>query len=105
MKTYRFSQNKKTNGVLNEIYNDLLTMCDTEEQSRSDIERYCNEFPRETDCNLVEYGNMLLSYFDIRAMYRKHGYKSLDRLNDNKVWDVYKRQVGYVARMIAREAI
>ena len=105
MKTYKFSQNKKTNGVLNEIFNDLLEILDTEEESRKDIKRYCKEFPRLADCNLAEYGNLLICYSDVRAMYRKHGYKSLDKLNDNKVWDIYKRQVGYVARMIAREAI
>lgn len=105
MKTYKFSQNKKTNGVLNEIYNDLLEIHDTEEESRSDIKRYCKEFSRLADCNLVEYGNLLICYSDVRAMYRKHGYKSLDKLNDSKVWDIYKRQVGYVARLIAREAI
>lgn len=105
MKTYRFSQNKKTNGVLNEIYADLLTMCDTEEESRNEVKRYRKEFPRFSDCNLVDYGNMLIYYDDIREMYRRHGYKSLDRLSDNKVWDIYKHQVGYVARMIAREAI
>lgn len=105
MKTYRFSQNKKTNGVLNEIYNDLLEISDTEEQSRNEVKRYCKEFKRLSDCNLVDYGNMLIYYEDIRAMYRKHGYKSLDRLSDGKVWDIYRHQVGYVARMIARDAI
>ena len=48
---------------------------------------------------------MLIYYEDIREMYRRHGYKSLDRLSDTKVWDIYKHQVGYVARMIARDAI
>lgn len=105
MKTYRFSQNKKTNGVLNEIYNDLLEIHDTEEESRNEVKRYRKEFPRLSDCNLVDYGNMLIYYEDIRAMYRKHGYKTLDRLSDNKVWDIYKRQVGYVARLIAGDRI
>jgi hypothetical protein len=105
MKTYRFSKHSKLNGVLNEIYNDLLEMCDTEEQSRKEIKRYCKEFPRETDCNLAQYGNVLIYYYQVREMYRRHGYKSLDRLSDSKVWEIYKRQAGYVARMIAREAI
>lgn len=105
MKTYRFSQNKKTNGVLNEIYNDLLEISDNEEQSRNEVKRYRKEFPRLSDFNLVDYGNMLIYYEDVREMYRRHGYKSLDRLSDNKVWDIYKHQVGYVARMIARDAI
>lgn len=105
MKTYRFSQNKKTNGVLNEIYNDLLEISDTEEQSRNEVKRYAKEFKRLSDCNLVDYGNMLIYYEDIRAMYRKYGYKSLDRLSNIKVWDIYKGQVGYVARLIAGDRI
>lgn len=103
MKT--FSVNTKLNGVLNEIYADLLTMCDTEEQSRNEIKRYCKEFPRVTDCNLAQYCNVLISYYQVRDMYTKHGYTSMDRMSDNKVWSIYLQQVGYVARLIAREAI
>lgn len=105
MKTYRFSQNKKTNGVLNEIYNDLLTMCDTEEQSRKEIKRYRREFPRVTDCNIAQYGNVLIYYYQVREMYEKHGYKSMSRMSDKAVWDCYLRQVGYVARLIAGDRI
>lgn len=105
MKTYKFSQNKKTNGVLNEIYADLLTMCDTEEQSRSEIKRYCKEFPRVADCNLAQYGNVLVYYYQVREMYARHGYKSIDRLSDSKVWGIYKGQVGYVARLISGDRI
>lgn len=105
MKTYRFSQNKKTNGVLNEIYNDLLEISDTEEQSRNEVKRYRKEFSRLSDCNIVNYGNMLIYYEDIREMYRRHGYKSLDRLSDSKVWEIYKGQVGYVARLISGDRI
>lgn len=101
MKT--FSVNTKLNGVLNEIYNDLLEISDTEEQSRSEIKRYCKEFPRVTDCNLAQYGNVLFYYYQVRDMYAKHGYKSMERMSDNKVWSIYLQQVGYVARMIARE--
>lgn len=101
MKT--FSVNTKLNGVLNEIYNDLLEISDTEEQSRSEIKRYCKEFPRVTDCNLAQYGNVLIYYYQVRDMYAKHGYKSMERMSDNKVWHIYLQQVGYVARMIARE--
>lgn len=105
MKTYRFSKNKKTNGVLNEIYNDLLTMCDTEEQSRAEIKRYRREFPRVIDCNIAQYGNVLIYYHQVREMYEKHGYKSVVRMSDNAVWDCYLRQVGYVARLIAGDRI
>ena len=105
MKTYRFSKNKKTNRVLNEIYNDLLTMCDTEEQSRKEIKRYRREFPRVTDCNIAQYGNVLIYYHQVREMYEKCGYKSVSRMSDKAVWECYLGQVGYVARLIAGDRI
>ena len=98
----KFSINPKLNGVLNEIYSDLLTMCDTEEQSRHEIKRYCKEFPRMADCNLAQYGNVLIYYYQVRDMYTRHGYGSMDKMSDNKVWSIYCQQVGYIARKIAR---
>lgn len=103
MKT--FSVNPKLNGVLNEIYADLLAISDTEEQSRNEVKRYCTEFSRVTDCNLAQYGNVLIYYYQVRDMYTKHGYKSMDKMSDNKVWSIYLQQVGYVARKIARNEI
>lgn len=94
----KYSNNKKLNGVLNEIREDLLSIHDTEAESRKEIAHYKREFPNEIDFNLVQYGNMLIYYYDIRAMYARHGYKSMDRMSDAQVWDTYKRQVGYVAR-------
>lgn len=96
----KYSNNKKLNGVLNEIREDLLSIHDTEAESRSEIAHYKREFPDEVDFNLVQYGNMLIYYEDIRAMYARNGYKSMDRMSDDQVWETYKRQVGYVARTI-----
>lgn len=96
----KYSNNKKLNGVLNEIREDLLSIHDTEAESRKEIVHYRCEFPNEIDFNLVQYGNMLIYYYDIRAMYARHGYKSMDRMSDAQVWETYKRQVGYVARTI-----
>lgn len=94
----KYSKNKKLNGVLNEIREDLLSIHDTEAESLKEIAHYKREFPKEIDFNLVQYGNMLIYYYDIRAMYARHGYKSMDRMSDDQVWETYKRQVGYVAR-------
>ena len=96
----KYSNNKKLNGVLNEIREDLLHIHDTEDESRKEIAHYKRGFPREVDFNLVQYGNLLIYYSDIRAMYARHGYKSIDRMSDAQVWETYKRQVGYVARTI-----
>lgn len=94
-----FSPNRKLNGVLSEIRDDLLYyMGDDPEEAKSEILRYKREFPRESDYNIVQYGNLLVYYDDIRDFYRKHGYKSMDKLSNDALWDTYKRQVGWVVR-------
>ena len=98
MKT--FSKNKKLNGVLNDIHTQLLEMCDTENESISAIKDYAKEFPKEIDYNIAQYGNLIICHHDILAMYKNHGYKSLDRLSSDDRWNIYKRQVGYVVRYI-----
>ena len=93
MKTPKFSKNHKLNAVLTAIYNSL---CDR--LGESEIKRYKEEYPREKDFNIVEYGNLLISHYDIRQLYRECGYRSLERYSDTKIWDTYKKQVGYIAR-------
>lgn len=95
-----FSKNKKLNGVLNDIYTQLLEMCDTENESISEIKRYAKGFPKEIDYNIAQYGNLIVYHDDVLAMYKKYGYVSLDRLSNDARWDIYKRQVGYVVRYI-----
>lgn len=90
----RFSRNSKLNAVLMDIYEDLQAM------GLNEVERYRKEFPRETDYNLAQYGNLLIYYYDVRAMYERAGYKSLKGWSDTKIWELYKRQVGYVAEMM-----
>ena len=106
-KAYTFSTCKKLNGLLNEIYTDLLDICDTEQESRELVNRYFNDYRKSKECDfsIVADGNMLISYYSVRQLYKKHDYKSMDRMSDNKIWNIYKRQVGYVARMIARNII
>lgn len=96
----KYSKNKKLNGVLNDIREQLLSIHDTEDESRKEIAHYKREFPKEIDFNLAQYGNLLIYYYDVRAMYARHGYKSIVRMSDAEVWETYKRQVGYVARTI-----
>lgn len=94
----KFSQNKKTNGVLNGIYEDLM------ELGLGEVKHYYNEFKgQEVDYNLAQYGNLLIYYYDIREFYKKYGYTStIDKMSDARLWDTYKRQVGYVTRYIIR---
>ena len=93
-----FSKNKKLNTVLNDIYETLLEMCDTKEESIAQIESYKRDFPRESDCNIAQYGNLIISYYDVRIMYKNAGYKIVEKWSNTKVWETYKRQVGYVVR-------
>ena len=89
----KFSKNKKLNTVLQAIYDDL-----TENLGSDEVKRYKNKFKNEIDFNIAQYGNLLCYYNDIRQFYKNAGYKSLDKLSDGKIWNIYKRQVGYVAR-------
>lgn len=94
----KYSNNKKLNGVLNEIRKQLLSIHDTKAESLAEVEHYMDAFPREIDYNLVQYGNMLIYYSDVRKMYEKYGYKSMARMSDAVIWETYKRQVGWVVR-------
>lgn len=96
----KYSKNVKLNTVLNQIENDLRYF------EISEIARYMQEFPNELDYNIVQYGNMLVYYWEIRKMYINAGYKTFEnnRISDNKMWEIYKRQVGYVARQIMKTA-
>lgn len=90
---YKFSRNPKLNAVLTRIHEDLQAL------GADEVQHYKKEFPGEIDFNLVEYANLLVYYQDIRLMYAMAGYKSLGRFSDSRIWETYKRQVGYVARI------
>lgn len=89
-----FSKNKKLNGVLNDILESL------QEMGIEEVTHYYKEFNNEIDYNIAQYGNLLIYYADVKELYRRNGYTSLDKMSDHKVWDIYKRQVGYVARTL-----
>lgn len=88
----KLSKNQKLNNVLNYIYNELL------ELGVNEVNRYKKEFPNELDFNIAQYGNLTIYYSDIRDIYKNAGYKSIDTFSNEKVWETYKRQVGYIAK-------
>lgn len=88
----KYSSNKKLNNVLNYIENELL------ELGLDEVKHYYDEFKGEVDYNLAQYGNLTVYYYDVRGIYKD--YKSLQNVSDSKIWDIYKRQVGYVARRL-----
>ena len=97
MNKYKYSKNVKLNKVLTKIENDLLDL------GINEIKRYCNTFKNEVDFNIVQYGNMLIYYNDIYNFYRSCGYKTTDKMTTDKIWELYKNQVGYVAKRIILE--
>ena len=94
----KFSVNPKLNKVLNSIAEDLKTM------GLDEVKRYYNEFKRESDYNIAQYGNLLVYYNDIYKFYCECGYKSTDKFSTEKIWETYKRQVGFVARELLKNA-
>lgn len=98
MKTISFSKNAKLNKVLNNIYIDLLQIRDTERESIAEIKHFKNSFPKEIDFNLYQYGCMLIANNDIISLYSD--YKSLQRASIEKLINIYKRQIRYVANYI-----
>ena len=96
----KYSKNTKLNTVLNQIEENLNYL------ELSEIARYMKEYPNEPDYNIAQYGNMLVYYWEIRKMYINAGYKTFEnnKISDSKMWKIYKRQVGYVARQIIKTA-
>lgn len=98
----KYSPNKKLETALCGIEQDLLTMRDTPEESLNNIRRYVQEFPKEPDYNLAQYGNLMIYYSQVREFYRDCGYKSMQRESDDKIWTTYLKQVGYVAKQLLK---
>ena len=93
----KYSRNNKLNTLLTEIEKQLL------EFGIDEVKIYFGEFKREIDYNIAQYGNLLVYYNDIYNFYRDCGYKTTDKFSTDKIWGTYKRQVGYVARMLMYE--
>lgn len=89
-----YSPNKKLNAVLKDIHGQLNDV------GRAEVDNHKKLFRSDIDYGLVQNGNLLVYYDDIRKMYKKAGYsqKTIDKMSNQKVWDTYMRQVGYVAR-------
>ena len=100
----KYSVNQKLNKALCGIEGQLLDMCDSKKESINQILTYVKDFKKEPDCNIAKHGNLLCYYDDIKDFYKRCGYKSTARMSNNKIWELYKRQVGYVARRIVRGA-
>lgn len=97
----KYSKNKKLNTLLQNIEKSLKNNL-----SMDDIKLYYNTFKYYySDYNIVEYGELFIYYEDIRDFYIKSGYSenTINKMSDYKIWKTYKRQVGYVVRMLLSE--
>ena len=91
----QFSKNKKLNYVLNDIYSYLMEM------GKDHIKRYMKDFSYKADYNIYQYGNMRVYNDEIKELYKD--YKCLKNASIDKLINIYKRQVGYMARLIINE--
>lgn len=98
----KYSINKKLNNVYTAIKQQLLNIHDNETESVQEVKHYMTSFPKEVDYNIAQHGNMLTYYSDVRNMYAGAGYISISRYSDGKLWNIYLRQVGYVARELTK---
>lgn len=96
----KYSKNKKLNTLLQNIEKSLIDNLGMDE-----IKRYHDEFKNCSDYNIVQYGELLIYYVDIKNLYIDSGYSktTIDNMSDSKIWETYKRQVGYVVRMLLSE--
>lgn len=90
----KLSKNKKLNYVLNDILDYLVEFDDYGQYN--EVKRYVDNYKNELDYNLYTYGNLRIYYVDIIDLYRD--YKSLKNVSVMRLENIYKRQVGRVAR-------
>lgn len=95
-----FSPNRKLNTLLSAIRDKIIDRFDSDEDMELEISRYKSEFKREPDFNFVQYGNLEVYYDDVRDFYKSAGYadSTIDRMSNDEIWELYKRQVGWVLR-------
>lgn len=98
----KYSKNKKLNTLLQDIETSLIDNLGIDE-----IKRYHDEFKNCSDYNIAQYGNLLIYYVDIRGLYIDSGYSAntINKMSDSKIWETYKRQVGYVVRRVLSEGV
>ena len=84
---------KKRRYVINDIKERILnrhaSLVDTVDKLRS----YKKEHRREPDYNYAQYGNLIISHYDVRELYRRAGYKVCN-YSDYKLWQMYLYATG-----------
>lgn len=93
----KWSNNAKRNALMQRIE---THMRDPEVLGESEIRRYVKAFPRELDCNIAQYGCLLITCTQVREWCEAAGYTSVDKWPDSRLWDEYRDMVGTIARAI-----
>lgn len=77
-----------------------------EDLGLEEVKHYFEEpsFKRESDYNIVQYGNLLIYYDDVRDLFKECGY-AVKWYSDDKLWESYKRLVGSITRELMRGVI
>lgn len=86
--------------VYNGILEQLKHIHDTEQDSLNEVRHYAKGFPKEVDFNLAQYGSLLVFYVQVREFYESCEYPRLNELDDSDIWEMYKKDVGYVATRV-----
>ena len=82
--------------VENELVKLLLNVWDTQEESIRELERYKKTFPKETDYNVYQYGNILPYTAEIIRFYQMNGVNIDDtELEDDEFYDYVIRRFKY----------
>lgn len=89
--------NKKYILAIRSAKKQLLSICDTKEQSIKEVHRYKRTFPFEIDYNIAMYGNVLVYYTQVREWFEKLHFKSVDKMSDKALWSWYKWYIGRAA--------
>lgn len=80
--------NKK---VLEAMKEELLTWCDTPEESRHEMERYRKEFKTMAGYNIYAYGNIRPYYYQMRAFFEENGMKVSE--NNSVMQKVFEKYI------------
>lgn len=86
--------------VYNGILEQLKSIHDTEQESLDEVRHYAKHFHLISDFNIVQYGSLLVYYDDIRDFYKDCGYPNIEQMENDELWDMYRKNVGYVAKMM-----
>lgn len=105
----KYSKNKKLNTLLNCIESDVINAFNDDKDGKDgahevieSLEYYKKYYPGEIDYNTAQGGHLLVYFYQVYDLYRNCGYKITEKFSSSKIWETYRRQVGYVCNEILR---